>query len=111
MPREVQLALEVQVVLQTLRTQRLPLPPQLLSTRQSRHTLFAESQTLVEQSALILHFATGTHALALQEFPVGQSESTMHRTHTPRVVSQIGSLEQSLLLLQGVKVTQRLPRQ
>jgi hypothetical protein len=61
---------------------------------------------------LFLQTATATHLLALQAWPVEQSVSFVHWMHTPRVESQIGSLpEQSLLLAQGMKVRQRLPRQ
>ena len=78
MPRELQSPFEVQVVLQTLRTQRMLLEPQLLSTRHSMQMLFAVSQILVEQSPLVLQVATATHLLALQECPVEQSEFAMH---------------------------------
>ena len=78
MPRELQSAVEVQLALQTLRTQRMLLELQLLSTRQSIQTLFAVSQILVEQSLLVLQVAKATHLLALQECPAEQSEFVMH---------------------------------
>jgi hypothetical protein len=111
MPRAVQALFEVQAFLQILRMQCWLLEPQLLSTRHSMQTLFAVSQILDAQSGLLLQVATATHLLPLQVCPVAQSEFAVHWTHTPRVVSQTGSLEQSLLLLHAVKVTQRLPRQ
>ena len=77
MPRELQSRVEVQVVLQTLRTQ-CSLEPHWPSTRHSMQTLFAVSQSPVEQSLLFLQVALATHLLALQDFPVEQSESVMH---------------------------------
>jgi hypothetical protein len=79
-PREVHPLVEVQAVLQTLRMQRWLLPLQLLSTKHSMHTLFAESQILVEQSPLFLQVARATHLLLLHDHdcPVAQSELVMH---------------------------------
>jgi hypothetical protein len=78
MPRAVHPLVAVQAVLQTLRTQRWLLPLQLLSTKHSMQTLFAESQILVEQSPLFLHVARATHLLLLHDCPVAQSELVMH---------------------------------
>jgi hypothetical protein len=77
MPRELQSLVEVQAVLQTLRTQCM-LDPHWLSTRQSMQTLFAVSQSPLEQSLLVLQVASATHLLALQVSPVEQSESVTH---------------------------------
>lgn len=112
MPRALQSAFEVQAGLQKLRRQCTLLALQWLSTRHSRQRPFAVSHRLLVQSPLFLQTATATHLLALQACPAEQSASLLHWMHTPRVESQMGSApEQSLLLLQGVKVTQRLPRQ
>jgi hypothetical protein len=78
MPRALQSAFEVQPGLQTLRTQRLLLPLQWLSTRQSMQTPFAESHSLLGQSLLFLQTGKATHLLALQAWPVAQSVFAMH---------------------------------
>jgi hypothetical protein len=77
MPSELQSLVEVQAVLQTLRTQCM-LEPHWLSTRHSMQTLFAVSQSPLEQSLLVLQVASATHSLALQDSPVAQSESVVH---------------------------------
>jgi hypothetical protein len=78
MPRALQSAFVVQMVLQTLRRQRLLLEPQLLSPTQSMQRLFAVSQTLVEQSAFNVQIAAAAHRLPMQSYPVAQSEFAMH---------------------------------
>ena len=78
MPSAVHPLVEVQEVLQTLRTQRWLLPLQSLSARHWMQTLFAESQILVEQSPLFLQVARATHLLAVQACPVAQSVVDMH---------------------------------
>ena len=78
MPRELQSLLLVQAGRQTLRTQCWLLPLQWLSITQSMQRLFAESQRPVEQSLLSLQVDSATHLLAVQAFPVGQSESAVH---------------------------------
>jgi hypothetical protein len=110
-PSAVQSPFLVQAGRQILRTQCVLLALQWLSMRQSMQRLFAVSQRPLEQSPLPLQVSAATHLLAVQNFPVGQSESAVHWTHTPRFESQTGSLVQSLLLLHGVNTTQRLPRQ
>jgi hypothetical protein len=78
MPRAVHPLVAVQAVLQTLRTQRWLLPLQSLSTRHWMQTLFAVSQSLVEQSLLLLQIAKATHLLLVHVCPVAQSDFDMH---------------------------------